>query len=176
MLDWYVASTKHNQEPRADTELRRQGFETFLPRVRERYLTKVAYRTRVYFPGYIFIRFDVVRHPWGRINSTRGVSRLFTCGDLPSRIRRGVIEAMRASAENGDFVRDDRMKEIAFSAGDRVRVTAGPFRGKVGSVVNVVSVHDMVEVMLDPTQFGGLKLKARPVGFPASGLEVEVAG
>lgn len=168
-LDWHVASTKHNQEIKADVCLRRQGFETFFPRVRER--TGRGYRVRPYLPRYIFVRFDRERDAWGRINSTRGVSRLFTSGDFPSRIRRGVIEAMIESAENGSFVTDDRMREIIFSAGDRVRVRSGPFSGKAGKVVSVHTEDEIVRIMLDDAQFGGLRIKRSPVRFGYADIE-----
>ncbi|HQF30164.1 MAG TPA: transcription termination/antitermination NusG family protein, partial [Hyphomicrobiales bacterium] len=60
MAGWYVVSTQPHQEARAESNLVRQGFETWLPRfARERrHARKVDTVLVALFPGYLFVRLD----------------------------------------------------------------------------------------------------------------------
>jgi len=171
---WYVAATKYQQERLADIELRKQGFETFAPRIRVRERIGVGgknerdrYVIRYYFPGYIFVRFDKDRERWQSIHYTRGVSRLFTCGEVPTRIRGGVIERMIAEAVRDDFAIDDKLNEIVFEAGQAVKITAGPFAGLSGVVK--ASSHEKISVLLEART--NLRMKIKPLDFAPDAIE-----
>lgn len=83
MKQWFVATTKHQQEIRAAGELREQGFEIYLPK---RYrLVSTGRRgdivTGLRFSGYIFMTFDPEKGEYGPINNTRSVGELI-CGKV----------------------------------------------------------------------------------------------
>ena len=63
----------------------RQGLKTFLPilsvtsRVGARFMSK----SRLLFPGYLFVALDVAQGAWRKINSTYGVARIVSFAGQP---------------------------------------------------------------------------------------------
>ena len=72
----------------ADKNLKRQGFQTFLPMEEETRQRNGKFVTamRPLFPGYIFVAFDVARGFWRTVNSTYGVTRLVNFGKEPTAV------------------------------------------------------------------------------------------
>ena len=58
---WYVVHTHPNGEARAEHNLRRQGFHTYLPRYlrRTRHARKTQLVPRPLFPRYVFVALDL---------------------------------------------------------------------------------------------------------------------
>ena len=74
MERWYVVHTAPNGEARATAHLRRQGFETFMPRFAK--LRRHARRTEKIlaplFPRYLFIQMNLSVDRWRAVNGTVG--------------------------------------------------------------------------------------------------------
>ena len=100
---WYVVHTQPNGEGRADLNLRRQGFATYLPRYarRRRHARRQELVQRPLFPRYLFVALDLARDRWRAIHSTFGVNRLVLAGEAPVPVPPGVIEEIR-TREDGD--------------------------------------------------------------------------
>ena len=100
---WYVVHAQPQGEVRADVNLRRQGFETYVPRYlrTRRHARRADVVARPLFPRYLFVKFDLDRDRWRAINSTFGVSHLVCVGDEPVAVPHGVVEEIR-SREDGD--------------------------------------------------------------------------
>jgi transcriptional antiterminator RfaH len=100
---WYVVHTQVNGEGRADLNLRRQGFATYLPRYarRRRHARRQDVVRRPLFPRYLFVALDLARDRWRAIHSTFGVDRLVLAGEEPLPVPQGVVEEIRAR-EGGD--------------------------------------------------------------------------
>jgi transcriptional antiterminator RfaH len=100
---WYVVHTQPNGEARADLNLRRQGFCTYLPRYvrRRRHARRQEMVARPLFPRYLFVALDVARDRWRAVHSTFGVNHLLLAGEEPLPVPDGVIDEIRAR-ENGD--------------------------------------------------------------------------
>lgn len=164
--EWFCAITQPRQEDRADEELRKQGFVTFLPTVWER-RTKSRKIVRVEVPmfdGYIFVRFDPVRDPWGVIPNTRGIRDAGLLGMRPGRpspLPDALIDfiATHAAGLNAEFVERAR----ASLKGSMVRVTAGAWAGFVGECT--MHRNDRVRLLL--SLFG----RATEVEMQASRVE-----
>ena len=60
---WYVVHTQPNGEGRANLNLRRQGFATYLPRYarRRRHARRQETVQRPLFPRYLFVGLDLAR-------------------------------------------------------------------------------------------------------------------
>jgi transcriptional antiterminator RfaH len=103
---WYVVHTQPNGEGRADLNLRRQGFATYLPRYarRRRHARRQEVVTRPLFPRYLFVALDLGRDRWRPINSTFGVNRLVLAGDEPLPVPEGVVDEIRAREDDDGFV------------------------------------------------------------------------
>ena len=83
---WFLAQIKPNCAKIADRNLKRQGFETFLPTEEETKQRRGQFVTtmRQMFPGYIFVAIDRTESRWQTVNSTYGVTRLVSFGDAPA--------------------------------------------------------------------------------------------
>src|SRR5215210_7146750 len=79
---WYLVYAKPRQESVAQTNLVRQGYETYLPLVRQT-VKRQGRRVTVVgpmFPRYLFIRLDTQSDNWAPIRSTLGVVSLVRFG------------------------------------------------------------------------------------------------
>jgi transcriptional antiterminator RfaH len=145
---WYVVQTQVNGEAKAAENLRRQGYEIYLPRYlkRRRHARKVDFTAKALFPRYLFVAIDMATQRWRSVQSTVGVSRLVTNGDSPAVVPQGVVRALRAREDARGFVSMDAGP--AFAPGDKVRVLAGAFMDNAG-LFNGVADHDRVSILLD---------------------------
>lgn len=145
-MRWYVASTQPNNEFLAADQLRAQGFEVFLPTVKRtvRHARRVSEVRRAYFPAYLFVALDPDRQPWRSVNGTRGVRRLVGGAERPAPVPSGLVEALKGQQDPDGLLRVAH----SFAAGDRVRITDGPFAEFIG-VVSGLSGADRVRVLLD---------------------------
>jgi transcriptional antiterminator RfaH len=145
---WYVVQTQVNCEVKAADNLRRQGYEAYLPRYlkRRRHARKVDFTAKPLFPRYMFVAIDLATQRWRSIQSTFGVSRLVTYGDEPAALPEGVVGALKAREDGEGFVKLDARP--AFAPGDKVRVLAGAFMDNAG-LFNGMADHDRVSILLD---------------------------
>jgi transcriptional antiterminator RfaH len=145
---WYVVQTHVNGEAKAAENLRRQGYEAYLPRYLKRrcHARKVDFTAKPLFPRYMFVAIDVATQRWRSIQSTSGVSRLVTRGDVPAALPEGVVRALKAREDGRGFVNMDARP--AFAPGDKVRVLAGAFMDNAG-LFNAMADHDRVSILLD---------------------------
>jgi len=145
---WYVVQTQVNGEAKAAENLRRQGYETYLPRYlkRRRHARKVDFTAKPLFPRYMFVAIDIATQRWRSVQSTVGVSRLITNGDSPAVVPEGVVWALRAREDVKGFVKMEAGP--AFARGDKVRVLAGAFMDNAGLFNGMVD-HDRVSILLD---------------------------
>jgi len=129
---WYAVQCLSNRELIAASQLRNQGFDVFLPvRLKQRrHARRLEQVRRPFFPGYLFVRLDLLVHRWRSINGTLGVSHLVAHGELPVPAPRGAIEAIRSICGENDVMRDGGN----LSPGDHVRIAFGPFVDLVGEL------------------------------------------
>lgn len=123
--------------PRAEalavSELGNQGVETLWPRyVRARPRRRQSAIASL-FPGYLFVRFDVLSDEWGCISGTRGVRRLICSAvgrpvAVPDRVAAGLVEHFGRGP-----VPDLEDALLPFRVGTSLRVLEGPFAGLVAS-------------------------------------------
>ena len=103
---WYVVHTQPHNEGRAEAHLRRQGFNTYLPRYlcRRRHARRSETVARPLFPRYLFVTFDLARDRWRSIQSTFGVSNLVLTGDTPKPLAGSVVDEIRGREGADGFV------------------------------------------------------------------------
>jgi transcriptional antiterminator RfaH len=148
MTDWYVVHTHARAEGKAQENLRRQGYEVFLPLTR-RWYRHARRREAVLsplFPRYLFVGFDVARTRWRSIFSTIGVSTLLCQGEMPIRVPQPVVDQIRLAEEAGAFDQTSGLGKLR--PGDSVRVLDGPFADIIGRLQSQLSA-DRVRVLLE---------------------------
>jgi transcriptional antiterminator RfaH len=104
---WYVVQTQPQAETRAEVNLGRQGFESYLPKYQRirRHARKEEIVARPLFPRYLFVSLNLARDRWRAVQSTFGVCQFVFVGDAPARVPGEVIREIRAREDEGGFVR-----------------------------------------------------------------------
>jgi transcriptional antiterminator RfaH len=148
MMNWYVVRTHTLAEARSVENLRRQGYDPYLPTCRRwvKHARRREIVRRPLFPNYLFVSFDAEQARWRSIFSTIGVAELICNANLPVRVKDGVIEAIREAEEAGLF--DQTNAASRLKPGDPVRVARGPFADIVGRFLATDS-RDRARVLLE---------------------------
>jgi transcriptional antiterminator RfaH len=154
---WYLVYTKPRQEEVALTNLVRQGYGAYLPRVRQVRRRQGRRREVVepLFPRYLFIHLDAGTDNWGPIRSTVGVASLVRFGQEPGRVPDSLVEFLRKQ-EDAEGLHEWAVSD-ELTPGARVRVATGAFQGYEGILVTRSS-RERVLVLLDIL---GKQVKAR---------------
>ena len=159
-MHWYLVHSKPKQERLALENLERQGYQCYLPVLPTEKMRRGALTIadEALFPRYLFIRLgsDFSAKGWGPVRYTTGVSRLVSFGAVPARIDDCLIAQLRA----GEALQRARPVRL-FEAGDRVRITDGPFSGIEG-VFQLAEGEKRVMVLIE------LMSKPLSVGLPPS--------
>ena len=125
MRRWYVVHTQSNQEARAELNLRRQGFEVWLPLSRRarRHARRLDTVLVPFFPRYLFVRLDLNIQRWRSVDGTFGVAHLLSSGDRPLAVPEGLAEElMQRRDKSGAIV----STPAGLAEGDSVMVASGP--------------------------------------------------
>jgi transcription antitermination factor NusG len=118
-LCWILLYTKPRAESWAEINLRKQGFVTLLPRVRQRSGFAPL------FPRYLFVGFPSGM-PEERLRSTRGVLYVVHCGAKPARVPLEVVAAVQSRMDARGIVILDEVPRTdpLFAKAQRERVRA----------------------------------------------------
>ena len=128
---WYLVYCKPRQESTARINLGRQGYDTYLPLVRQarrRQGRRVAVVGPM-FPRYLFIHLSDRTDNWGPIRSTLGVVSLVRFGMQPAAVPDDLIGMLR---EREDEEGVQILPIDNYRPGTKVRITEGGFAGYEG--------------------------------------------
>jgi len=133
MRRWYLVHTKPLGEADARSNLERQGYEIYFPRLlqtvrrRQRWCEQIA----PLFPRYLFLNLDEGRQSLKPAHSTLGVATIVRFGSRYATVPDSIVAQlqMRADGESG-------LHRLAghssLSPGTSVRVVEGPLEGVEG--------------------------------------------
>ena len=144
---WYVAKLKPGGLSRAECNLNRQGYRTFMPKrqISGRRTGKIRTATQPLFPGYLFVRIECDKQRWRAINSTYGVARIVSLdGTSPSKVPVGLMIGLFDRCSGDIWVPESE----AFSPGTPVRLVAGPFTSSLAEIATLPE-SDRVFVLLE---------------------------
>lgn len=150
---WFLAQLKPNCANIADKNLKRQGFQTFLPleeETRERN-GKFATTVRPLFPGYILVAFDVAQGLWRTVNSTYGITRLVSFGKEPAAVPLDLVSQLMLRCD----AQGKLLPPAFLKSGDQVVLTKGPFANFVAEVEKIAPdrrVWVLMEIMGSQTR------------------------
>ena len=140
---WCAARLMPQREAYATDCLGVEGFEVYLPRLREQRVIRgrrVEVRPPL-FPGYIFIAIVL---QWHAARWAPGVANIIMDGMTPAKVPDRVIDEIR-SRERGGLV--ELPKPRGLRTGDRIRITSGPFQDHLGLYAGQAP-RDRVAVLL----------------------------
>ena len=134
-VNWFLLQTKPNAHVIACENLRRQGFDVFLPLIIKttKKSGKFFDNETPLFPGYLFICTPIVPIPWKSINGTRGISSAVTLDGVYRPINARIIESLQHRCdEHGVF---KSLNDI--DMGDRVKIERGPFAEFISTIEQI---------------------------------------
>ena len=138
-MNWYLLQTKPHANATACENLRRQGFEVFLPLIKK--TTKKNSRFSDFkaplFPGYLFVGTSSDSIPWKSINGTRGVSKAVTLDGIYRPVSTHIIEDLKSRCDKNGVIQ--RLNDIV--AADRVKIERGPFAEFICTVDKINDDH-----------------------------------
>lgn len=108
---WFAVATRNRSEVEAEVNLRRQGFMTYYPFVRERKRRKIpgstSYRVqwveKPYFPGYLFVSIRFDDESLYDVQDTVGVLTVFRPGKRPMYIQPDVMNQLMKLGDKGEM-------------------------------------------------------------------------
>jgi len=136
MAYWSVCQCETHREPVAAGFLEQAGFETYLPRIKEKS------RIVPLFTGYLFVR---IIDRWWTVNSTVGVIALLRSGDQPAQLRDQIVCEIKAKEKNGIV---KLPQPPGLKVGDRVRIVRGSFADRLG-IFDGMSSKDRSHILLE---------------------------
>jgi transcriptional antiterminator RfaH len=146
MAYWAAARLQPRHEALALHCLGLAGYETYLPRLRERRVSRGRRITVTppLFPGYCFI---LIRLQWHTARWAPGVATIIRDGESPAKVPNAVIEEIK-SREVGGLINLPRPPSVpGLRPGAQVKVLSGPFRGFVTTLVGL-RPRQRLEVLL----------------------------
>jgi transcriptional antiterminator RfaH len=143
---WYVARTKPRQESVAETNLLRQGYACYQPRLKvlRRIRRQQMLRMEPMFPQYLFFRPGCDGQSIAPVRSTLGVLTIVRFGIEPALLDAQKLEAIVALEARQNQASIEELSAIV--PGSRVLVVEGPLAGLEG-LVSAVS-GKRVEVLM----------------------------
>lgn len=148
-LRWFLVFTKPSSEQTAQTNLERQGYRVYYPRLLRPSLHRGRWVDRIVslFPRYLFIQLDTARQSLAPVRSTLGVANIVRFGSESTVVPNAILDdlILRADPESGLH----RLSvSRPFEPGSRVRVVTGAFEGLDG-VFEREGGSERVVVLLD---------------------------
>ena len=143
---WVVAQIRPNSYDLAVRNLKRQGFETFVPKMKSTTTkaNKFISKEVPVFPGYAFIGINILDTYWAKINSTYGVSKLLSFNNKPYQIPYDLIEALKNRYKD----KSNPLIDGNLKMGDAIKFNNGPFSNLIATIENVSSIN-RIYVILD---------------------------
>jgi transcriptional antiterminator RfaH len=141
---WACAQLEAHRERLALHCLTLAGFQTYMPRLRVKRVTrtrKVSLSAPALFPGYCFVLIEL---QWHSARWCPGVIRLVLDGIQPAKVPDKVIDELRGRERNGLV---ELPSAPGLLPGDRVMVRAGPFADRLGLYAGQAA-HERVAVLL----------------------------
>jgi transcriptional antiterminator RfaH len=144
---WYVVQTHAGKELRAEENLNRQGFSTYLPRYsrKRRHARRTEVVLRPLFPRYLFVALDLTRDRWRSVQSTFGVTHLLSTGDGPLPVANDLVDEIRAREDQSGLVILGLPPGI--EVGSRVRLIDGIFAEAQG-ILERIADSQRVSILL----------------------------
>jgi len=133
MLCWYLVQTKPSNETLAETNLARQGYEVYLPRLLQPVRRNGRWRDRIValFPRYLFLRLKVGNQPLAPVRSSVGVTSVVRFGFQYAVVPDRIVDSLRARSDPKSGLHLMSSGPL-FTPGAKVRITTGPFDGLEG--------------------------------------------
>lgn len=160
---WFAIHAHAGREELAEIQLRQTCARVFFPRYRQRVILH-GYRREVVrplFPGYLFAAFDPSR-TFKAVHYARGVRGVVVFGGLPAEVPVALLRTIQEGMQDGFVL----LQPPPLLIGQRVEITAGPFKGYTGIFAAERSGAERVAILLDSLKFNASAIVDRAAVRP----------
>lgn len=160
---WFILQLKPNGLKMAQTNLARQGYETFMPLREISQQSKYGLQSikRPLFPGYLFFCLPQGQINWRAVANSRGVARVVTgTAGQPAQLPLQIADSLLVmTAHDGILTATSN-----YRAGETVGVINGPFTGWLAQVI-AADDEGRIQLLID--------LMGRKTAVTIAGSDVE---
>jgi transcriptional antiterminator RfaH len=142
---WVLIYTKPKQEIKANENLQKQGFKTFLPLIAASNKISECTPTPV-FPRYLFAQLNLSLENWSSIRSTYGVSKIIMFGEDFTIVPNKIIKLIQDKL-NEEGIYKEEISNKDFKKGDSLTIKEGRFAG-VDAIFLANKSKDRVTLLL----------------------------
>ncbi len=149
MKRWYLIRTKPRKETVAEENLRRQGWEIYLPRIQQRRRRRRGRWSEIIeplFPCYLFIHLHFGFDNISPIHYTTGVHKFVRFSEQPAVVPDEIIESLRRTEDCNKGLRYPN--NFPFKPGDKVLIDTGPLTG-LQAIFLAEKGQDRVVILFD---------------------------
>jgi transcriptional antiterminator RfaH len=125
---WVLIYTKAKQEMKANENLQKQGFKTFLPLIAPTNKNSEFQSLVPVFPRYFFAQINLELHNWTSIKSSYGVSHIVMFSEKFTSIPNDIIQLIQDKLNEEDIYKED-VSIVDYQKGDPVSIREGRFAG-----------------------------------------------
>jgi len=145
-LIWVLIYTKARQEIKANENLQRQGFKTFLPLIAPTNRNSEFKPLVPVFPRYLFLQINFELDNWTSIKSSYGVSHIVMFTEKFTSIPNNIIELIQDKLNDAGIYKED-VSIVDYQKGDPVSIKEGGFAG-VDAIFLSKKSKDRVRLLL----------------------------
>lgn len=140
---WYALHVKPHKEPSVHQLLGSLGFEAYYPVLKVTPVNPRSRKERPFFPGYMFVRVNLVETGADTLRWTEGTYGLVQFGGEPTSVPDSLISELQEQLSKYEATQAPE-----FSRGDHVRIVSGLFEGYDAIFDTHISGKDRVQVLL----------------------------
>ena len=126
-MNWYALRSKARKEEVVWRQVRTAGFDVFYPRLKVQPVNPRARKLKAYFPGYMFVRFDIEQVGMSAFQWMPHAMGLVCFGDEPAIVPDNLIYAIQKRVEEISAAGGELFDGL--NPGDTVVISDGPFAG-----------------------------------------------
>lgn len=145
-LIWILIYTKPQHEKRASENLRKQGFNTFLPLISPANKNGNSAQPVPVFPRYLFVQINLALGNWSTIQSSYGVNKIVMFSEKLTSIPEQIIESIQNKLDKTGVFKE-MVSFVDYEKGDAVSIKNGRFEG-IDAVFLSKKSKDRVSLLL----------------------------
>jgi transcription antitermination factor NusG len=126
-ISWYAIHSHPNKEELLWQQILARGFESFYPRIQVQPVNPRSRKIKAYFPGYLFVRTDLVTSGISVFQWMPFATGLVSFGGEPSVVPDSLISTIRDRV--GEIVKAGGELFDGLKKGDTITIHSGPFTG-----------------------------------------------
>ena len=125
---WVLIYTKAKEEKKANENLKRQGFNTFLPLIAPSNKNGEFKSLVPVFPRYLFAQINSDLGSWTSIKSTYGISHIVMFSEKVTSIPNNIIQLIQDKLNEEGLYKED-VTIVDYQKGDPISIKEGRFAG-----------------------------------------------